>query len=154
MIGGFVRALQPEIVVETGSAFGFGSEAIGRALQANGHGRLYSLEVNPERVQIARRRVAGLPVDIVEGDSLEFTPPGEVGFAFFDSYPELRADEFRRYLPSMRPMTVVAFHDAAPHHAVWPSIEKLEEEGLLKAFRIRSPRGLAIAQITNGHRGV
>jgi hypothetical protein len=36
LVAAFVRALQPETVLETGSAFGQTAEAIGRALAANG----------------------------------------------------------------------------------------------------------------------
>lgn len=147
LVAAFVRALQPEIVVETGSAFGFGSEAIGKALQANGHGRLYSLEVDAERVAIASERVRGLPVEIVHGDSTQWVPPGEIGFAFFDSYPELRAQEFRNMKPWIRQGTMVSFHDAGPQHQVWPTILGLESEGLLKAIRLRTPRGIAFAEV-------
>lgn len=147
LVAAFVRALQPEIVVETGSAFGYGSQAIGAALQANGHGELYSLEIDPKRVQIARTRIIGLPVHIVQGDSLQWTPPAAVQFAFFDSFPEHRCPEFLRYRPFMERGTVVAFHDAAPHHAVWNDIQTLEAQGVLKAIRLRTPRGIAFAEV-------
>lgn len=105
----FIRALQPEVVVETGSALGFGGAMMGAALKE---------------------------------------PPDGIGFAFFDSRPQLRAEEFRRYRPFMVPGAIVAFHDIAPHHTVWPRVDQLEREGLLKALRLRTPRGIAICQIT------
>lgn len=147
LVAAFVRALQPEIVVETGAAFGFGSRAIGQALKANGHGALYSLEIDPERVRIAQARSAGLPVQIVPQHSLQWMPPGLVQFAFFDSFPELRCSEFVRYRACMERGTVVAFHDAAPHHAVWKDIQQLEADGLVKAIRLRTPRGIAFAEV-------
>ena len=144
----FIRALQPEVVVETGSAFGFGAAMMGAALQANGRGRLYSLEIDLARYEQARERCKRLPVNVVYADSMTWEPPHGIGFAFFDSRPQLRADEFRRYRPFMVPGAIVAFHDVAPHHTIWPSVRQLEREGLLKALRLRTPRGIAICQIT------
>jgi predicted O-methyltransferase YrrM len=143
----FIRALQPEVVVETGSAFGFGAAMMGAALKANGHGRLYSLEIDLVRYEQACERCKGLPVDVVYSDSMSWEPPAGIGFAFFDSRPQLRADEFRRYRPFMVPGAIVAFHDIAPHHTVWPRVHQLEREGLLKALRLRTPRGIALCQI-------
>lgn len=144
----FIRALQPEVVVETGSAFGFGAAMMGAALEANGHGRLYSLEIDLVRYQQARERCKGLPVNVVCIDSVTWEPPAGIGFAFFDSMPKLRAVEFRRYRPFMVPGAIVAFHDIAPHHTIWPHVQELEREGLLKALRLRTPRGIAVCQIT------
>lgn len=150
MVAGFVRGLQPETVIETGSAFGFGSQLIGHALQANGHGRLYSLEVDEARVAIARGRCWALPVDIVHCDSLKWKPPtSDVGFAFFDSYPELRPLEFRLYYPYMTKGAIVAFHDTGPQHTVRGHVEQLEAAGLLKPIFLRTPRGIAFAEVRN-----
>ena len=44
---GLVRMLQPAYVVETGTHRGFMAASIGRALQANGHGRLDTVEIEP-----------------------------------------------------------------------------------------------------------
>lgn len=144
----FIRALQPEVVVETGSAFGFGAAMMGAALKANGRGRLYSLEIDIGRYSQACERCKGLPVEIVHADSMLWHPPDGIGFAFFDSRPQLRAAEFCRYRPHMVPGAIVAFHDIAPHHTVGPRVHQLEREGLLKALRLRTPRGIAICQIT------
>lgn len=148
-VAGFIRALQPEVVLETGSAFGYGSQKIGQALWANGHGHLYSLEINPERAKEARGRAEGLPITIVECDSLTFDPPGPIGFAFFDSLPELRPREFKRYFAHFVKGAIVAFHDTGPQHQVRGLVEQLEREALLKAIFLRTPRGIAFAQVLN-----
>jgi predicted O-methyltransferase YrrM len=148
LIGSLVRALQPEIVVETGSAFGYGSREIGKALKKNGHGRLYSLEYDPLRVNIARNRCQGLPVEIVQTDSLDWTPPGPIGFAFFDSLTNLRVPEFRAYQPWLLPGTTIAFHDAAPQHDLYDRwLLPLEASGAIKMIRLHNPRGLALAEV-------
>lgn len=43
-----VRATQPDHVVETGTHLGFGSSAIAAALIRNGHGRLTTIDTDPE----------------------------------------------------------------------------------------------------------
>ena len=107
LVGAFVRALQPEIVVETGTHRGFGAEAIGLALQANGHGHLYTLEVDPDLHAEAEARAYRLPVTCILGSSLDFTPPGPIDFAWFDSDTDLRAAEYLAYRPFMHERTVV-----------------------------------------------
>jgi hypothetical protein len=148
LIAGFIRALQPDVVIETGSAFGYGAAMIGNALLANGHGRLYSLEVDPARAQVARQRVRRLPVDIVNIDSRSWQPPSaNIGFAFFDSSLEARPIEFKRFVPFMLDGAIVAFHDTGPQHPVWDSVTSLERAGALKALQLRTPRGVAICQV-------
>jgi Methyltransferase domain len=43
-----IRAAQPELVVETGTHLGLGSCAIAAALLRNGHGRLTTIDIDPE----------------------------------------------------------------------------------------------------------
>ena len=64
LVAAFVRALQPELVVETGSYSAQTSLAVGEALARNGHGRLVTLEIEPELAGIAKAKCAGLPVTI------------------------------------------------------------------------------------------
>src|SRR3954468_8525000 len=70
LIAGLIRGLQPQYVVETGTAFAQTTRAIGRALRKNGHGHLDSLDVNHARVVQARVRCARLPVTVLEIPSL------------------------------------------------------------------------------------
>ncbi len=42
----FVRALQPEVVVETGTSTGATALALGQALHANRHGHLWTVEID------------------------------------------------------------------------------------------------------------
>lgn len=159
LIGALVRAIQPEYVIETGTAFGYTTAAIAGALERNGHGRLVTLEIDQERLQQAIGRVAevaGLPasvrVDFRLMSSLEFTPEHPIGFALFDSLYELRAREFRRYHPWMLPGTICAFHDwtsglRGHYMDVRASIEELRMEGLLAPVYVPTPRGLAICEV-------
>lgn len=146
LVAAFVRALQPETVLETGTAFGQTAEAIGRALQANGHGQLISLEPDPERAALARQRCQGLPVVILEAPSLSHTPNRPIDFAWFDSLLHLRADEFRRFRPWMHRRTVVGFHDTGPQHPV----RRLLADLPLFPLYLPTPRGVCFARVHGG----
>lgn len=150
LLGGLVRALQPEIVVETGTAFGYGALHIAQALKANGHGKLYTFEIDLERIGISAETLKDFPqqVDIVPTDIRQWTPPGDIEFAFFDSgRTEDRHLEFRYCRQWLKSGSIVAFHDAAPHHAVWAGVQQLERDGFLKPIRLHTPRGLALAEV-------
>lgn len=147
LVAAFCRALQPEVVVETGTAYGQTAQAIGEALQANGHGHLYTLETDAGRVEICRERVAGLPVTVIAGSSMAWTPPDAVDFAWFDSLLPLRVDEFRRYVEHMWSGATVGFHDCGPQHSLRPGIEALAAEGLLRPIYLPTPRGAIFAEV-------
>ena len=144
LVGAFVRALQPALVVETGTAFGQTAEQIGLALEQNGHGRLYTLEPDPERARQARDRVAGLPVDVVELQSLSFMPPALVDFAWIDSLLPLRVIELRWFRPFLPSGAIVGIHDAGPQHGIRTTIEA---ETWLRPIYLRTPRGVIFAEV-------
>ena len=81
LVAAFVRALQPNLVVETGTAWGQTAELIGQALKANGQGRLITLEPDPARAEHSRNRCAGLPVEVLQQSSLDWAPDGPIDFA-------------------------------------------------------------------------
>jgi predicted O-methyltransferase YrrM len=137
--------MQPEYVVETGTCWGACAEAIGRALERNGHGRLDTLEPDPRRAEVARSRCEGLPVTVHEVRSLEFVPAAPIDIAWLDSLLELRVPEYHYLRPWMRPGTVVGFHDTAPHHGVYGShVRALPGVGII---HLRTPRGVTFAQV-------
>lgn len=149
LIGAMIRATQPDIVIETGTYLGHTAEAIGRALSTNGHGHLYTLEVDPVLAQKARVRCEGLPVTVIRGSSLEYVPGGPVDFAWFDSDISIRGQEFRRFYRWMHPRTVVGFHDYGPQHpSVKADVDSLLREKLITTpLTIHSPRGACFANI-------
>lgn len=148
LVAAMVVALQPEFVVETGACIGNTSEAIGKALRANGHGQLVALETEIGPVQTARQRCMDLPVSILRMSSLDYTPDRPIDFAFFDSLVRLRAEEFERYLPWMHERTVVSFHDTAPHHPLRDLLKPLaERELLLSPLYLPTPRGIMFARV-------
>jgi predicted O-methyltransferase YrrM len=151
-----VSELVAELVIETGSAFGHTTALIAHALRRNGHGHLVSLEPDPGRAEVARSRVAsyglGAFCEVREQSSLDFTPPQEIDFAWFDSLYELRAEEFRRFRPWLSPGGIVAFHDWTSglrgHYLdVRAEVEALAAEGLLRPVFVPSPRGIVVAEV-------
>lgn len=148
LVAAFVTALQPDLVIETGTAFGQTAEAVGRALRQNGRGRLVTLEPDPGRARISRERCRGLPVEVRQESSLDYTPDGPVDLAWFDSLFELRPLELRRYRRWMHPRTVVGFHDTGTHHPVLPLLRDLERDGLLLSpLFLPTPRGVCFARV-------
>lgn len=145
LVAAFVRALQPDYVVETGSCLGYASHAIGTALDRNGQGHLDTLETLPKRAAIARERCAGLPVTVHVEDSMQFTPARQIGFAWLDSLTSLRVAEFERFRPWMAPGTIVGFHDTAPHHGPW-SLELHRIDGT-RLVSLPTPRGVTFLEI-------
>src|SRR3546814_17665308 len=68
LVAAFVEALRPDLVIETGSAFGPTAELIGQVLFTAGVGPLVNLPVHPARGGTPSVRGAGLPVPVA--------PPG------------------------------------------------------------------------------
>src|SRR5262245_47058886 len=65
-----VRAAQPDHVIETGTQLGLGSCAIAAALLRNGHGRLTTIDIDPESGYLIGGPWASA-VDRRTGDSIE-----------------------------------------------------------------------------------
>lgn len=145
LVGGFVRALQPDVVVETGTWRGFGAQAIGRALQANGHGHCWTLEIVPALALEAADRCDGLPVTCLVQPAQEFEPPGPVDFAWFDSETDQRVAEFRHLRRWMHRRTVVGFHDTAPRHRYRPQLDALG----IQLLDLPTPRGVTFGRVVD-----
>jgi hypothetical protein len=65
-----VRAAQPDHVIETGTHLGLGSCAIAAALLRNGHGRLTTIDIDPEAGYLIEEPWASI-VDRRTGDSID-----------------------------------------------------------------------------------
>jgi Methyltransferase domain len=148
LVAAFVRALRPDVVVETGSAWGQTAEAIGRVLEEAGVGVLHTLEPNPERAFFTRERVDGLPVLVHDVGSGEWDPVDGIDFAWLDSLHHLRVPEFRRFRPHMSSRAIVGFHDTGPHQGgLRDEILQLEHESQLLPIFLPTPRGVCFAEV-------
>jgi predicted O-methyltransferase YrrM len=116
LIGSFVRALQPEYVVETGTCAGITAHMIGLALEMNEHGVLDTIEYDAEMVKVAQRLcMERTKVRINHISSLKFEPVQNIDMLFLDSELDLRVAEFHRFKPWLNPGAVIMFHDTGPH---------------------------------------
>jgi hypothetical protein len=150
LVAAFVKALRPDIVVETGSAYGQTAHAIGVVLHEAGVGELHTVEIAPDRAQVTRERCAGLPVKVHEADSLAWTPPDGIGFCWFDSLLPLRVPEFKAYYDHFARGAIVGFHDVGTHYdnyGLWAAIEELEAEEKLLPMRLATPRGVVFGEV-------
>jgi predicted O-methyltransferase YrrM len=150
LVAAMVRALQPEFVIETGSWVGTTTQAIGKALDRNGHGELVAVEIDRDKSLIARGRCASLPVTVLNVSSLDYVPTKPVDFVWFDSDPATRPRELELYLPWMHHRTVVGFHDTGPQHRVREFLSPFEASGVLQPLYLPTPRGVCFSRINGG----
>lgn len=161
LVAAFVEALRPDLVIETGSAFGQTAELIGQVLHTAGVGHLITFEVDPARVAATADRVKGLPVQVAQEASLRGIEAlvqmqghrGTVGFAWLDSLFELRVPELEAIRPLLSPNAIVGVHDCGE-----PGATKYREFSSEVAARAASlgfmrislptPRGVTFLQWT------
>ncbi len=144
-VGAFIRALQPELVVETGTYKGHMARAIGKSLKKNGHGRLITFEIDPSLADVSRKRCRGLPVDVRNESSLDWEPKGKIDFCWFDSGLDTRIPEFNRYYSHLKG-SVIGIHDTSPLHPVRKDIEANILDRISPIW-LPTPRGVMFAQV-------
>ena len=147
LVAAFVRAIKPQFVLETGTSYGYTAEAIGRALIANGRGRLVTLEKDAALAAIARERCLGLPVEVLECDSATWTPEaGEsIDFAWLDSDIIGRVHELKRLWKCFSSGAIVGIHDTGPQHPVHDVLQKHSLPW--PRIRLRTPRGVTFFEM-------
>ncbi|HWL01318.1 MAG TPA: class I SAM-dependent methyltransferase [Microbacteriaceae bacterium] len=101
----FVRALKPDVLVETGTDKGLGSVVLAAALLRNGKGRLTSIDINPAAGYLISGRYAEV-TDLVISDSIQALGAlREVDLFIHDSdhTAEHEYAEFTAIAPNLRP---------------------------------------------------
>lgn len=118
-----VRALRPQLVVETGTDKGLGSVVLASALLRNGQGRLVTLDVNPD----AGYLIAGPYADVASleiGDSIEWlsrcSEPIDLFVHDSSHTPEHERAEFAAVEPVLAP-GAVALSDNSHVTSVLPT---------------------------------
>lgn len=159
MLAGLTRALQPRAVIETGSGDGTTTVRIAKALVANGHGRLLSVEHDEAKAEQAKAaltaaKVATAYVTIGDALTIEYEHAwaparlGIVDLAFFDG-SNRRDLEYHRARPSLSKVAVVAFHDTGNGLNTREQVDALHEQGFITApLYLPTPRGIALARVT------
>ena len=126
LLAALVRVTKPDNVLETGAWEGYGTLALARACEANGFGRVYSLECDEKWASIAAGRLAleslSHRATVVQRDSLAYlAEPGPVfQMAFFDSHLPIRVDEMVAAHKAGRLARgcLIAFHDTSKKRAM------------------------------------
>lgn len=165
LVAAFVEALRPDLVVETGSAFGQTAELIGQVLFTAGVGHLVTFEVDPARVAATADRVAGLPVQVAPQASLDGIEMlrmngnlGTVGFAWLDSLFELRVAELEAIRPLLTPNAIVGVHDcgepgSTKYNLFAGEVATAAQEMGFARISLPTPRGVTFLQWKGGDRG-
>lgn len=154
----FVEAIRPDVVIETGSAFGQTAELIGQVLFTAGIGHLITFEVDSARVAATADRVAGLPVQVAPQPSLEGIRDlvqgnlgPVVGFAWLDSLFDLRVPELEAIRPLLAPGAIVGVHDCGePTGTKYPDFSRSVSDAALRLgfarISLPTPRGVTFLQ--------
>ena len=151
LVAAFVRALQPDYVLETGTHLGYCAEKIGVALEENEKGELTSIEIDGERACKARERCSGLPVEIICCSSLIWSPPPGtvIDFAWLDSGGgSLRIEEFWRFRQYFRRGAIIGIHDTAPHQGnIRALVDVTGEDVSIRYIHLPTPRGVSFLEV-------
>ena len=152
-----VTTIKPELVVETGTFSGISTLWIAEGLKANGHGRIITCEYDFEVYENAKARIqaSGLAdwIELRNESSLDMKIEGTIDLLFSDSDMPIREQEIRRFLPQTSPYGLILMHDASSHlKTVREAALKLEQDGLVSAVFLPTPRGLVVAQKREGRK--
>lgn len=155
LLEALVKAVKPQLIVETGTFIGHSAIRMGRALKANGFGRIITIEYDPAVFNKAKQLIdasgMGPWIEYRQASSLETKIDEQIDLLYSDSDINIREQEVRRFLPQIRPQGLLLIHDASSHFkVVHEAALRLESEGLLSVLLLSTPRGLCIAQKREG----
>ena len=152
-----VTTIKPDLVVETGTFSGISTLWIAEGLKANGRGRVITCEFDRAIYESAKVRIEasglGQWIELRNESSLEMKIDGTIDLFFSDSDMPIREQEIRRFLPQINPYGLILMHDASSHlKIVREAALKLEQDGLISAVLLPTPRGLVVAQKRRGRK--
>jgi ADP-heptose:LPS heptosyltransferase/predicted O-methyltransferase YrrM len=169
-----VLVLKPVACLETGTETGWTAAHIAAALEANGRGKLITLEIDPKMAALARQNLETHDlthrVQVLEIPALEYLqeatdyhkpePTGNlfsalyglrtpIDFALLDTHIPLRLAELEALVPHLSPGAVVCVHDTSPEHPMRGKTTLLSDLRAVPGFTVLhlpSPRGLTVLQ--------
>ena len=121
-INSLVYSYKPNTVLETGTMFGYGTIAISHAMECNGFGKVFTVDINREFIDKAVENVSrvGLSsrVQFFQGNSLDLieTWTGDkFDLVFFDSELNIRSKEFELIINKdlLSNEAICIFHDTS-----------------------------------------
>jgi hypothetical protein len=152
-----VTTIKPKLVIETGTFLGHGTIKIAEGIRENGFGKVITIESDPTIHLRAGERfqASGLEAWIESRleSSLETNIEGTIDLLYSDSHLQNREAEIRRLLPLLDPRGLLVIHDASSYFGVVREAAlRLEEEGLISAVMLSTPRGVVVAQRREGRK--
>ncbi|HTQ53578.1 MAG TPA: class I SAM-dependent methyltransferase [Bryobacteraceae bacterium] len=146
-----VTTIKPKVVVETGTFLGHGTVKLAEGVKENGFGKVITIEFDPaiRAKALERFQASGLGAWIESRleSSLETNIEGTIDLLYSDSHLANREAEIRRLLPQLDPRGILVVHDASSHFKiVREAALRLEQEGLISAVLLSTPRGVVVAQ--------
>lgn len=150
LVAAMVTALQPDVVVETGTYTAQTAVAIADALHGNGAGHVWTFETNADRAGEAQQRLVRHRerATAIHGRLQDWAPPAPVDFAWIDSGDaEVREAEIRWLLPRCGRLAVIGVHDTR-YDSVKGMLRRLCEARLITfPLFLPTPRGAAFFRL-------
>ena len=150
-----VTTIKPKLIVETGTFLGHGTVKLAEGVKENGFGKVITIEFDAaiRAKALERFKASGLAAWIESRleSSLESNIDETIDLLYSDSHLANREAEIRRLLPQLDPHGLLVVHDASSHFKiVREAALRLEQEGLVSAVLLPTPRGVVIAQRREG----
>jgi hypothetical protein len=142
LAGALVRALQPDVVVQTQSGLGYAAQAMAAALQRNGHGRLYCFDPDEARREATGVQVDQLPAEPAGADVADREFPEGVQLALVGAAAP--GEQVRQLLHLRRFLRGVAVIQGCPEGG---PVERWLGEGGYRFARLPTPRGLLVVEV-------
>ena len=152
------RLIKPGYVVETRAWHGYTAQVIGKALKANGFGRLVALESDADCFAVAAGRIAteslSEVVDIRQHSAANFAPEQVINLLVLDSQLDHHASELRHLLPRLAAGCIVIVSDSGARRGkTLQNAGSLAAIAPLRGFSPYTPRGLVVFQYTGNPTG-
>ena len=157
MLYWLARVVEPQNILEIGTSVGYSGIWLAAALEANGGGKLWTIESHAERYGRAQEnfKEAGLDhmIESVKGhapevfDELSF--PEEIDLAFFDATKKEHEDFFDAVFPRMKSGGLVIVDNVISHRSgdMGAFVDGIHENSNLKVVEIPVGDGLLIARV-------
>jgi predicted O-methyltransferase YrrM len=120
MLYGIARTLTPEVYVDIGTFVGLSSLWVARAMEENGCGRVYTVEIDNHWLDMAKINAVNANLDhrieFIHGDSKEvlrdYDFPATIDFALIDNgNKDLYVTDFENIEPKLSEKAIIVAHD-------------------------------------------
>lgn len=145
---GLIRALNPKVVVETGTHKGLTSCYMGMALKENGQGYLVTADPFEWGQRGNFAKFPELPITYFQTPGKDLKLHDPIDFLFIDGFHEKQEvlNEVAMLFPQLSPFAVVVFHDCHPSDSDSADVEGAIKELGFKTVWIPSKNAMRIYQ--------